>query len=207
MMEQSNRHLPGSDGEHQLQNRYGSTKRAQRFYEQQVLDHLNDQMRHFLDQMEMMFVSTADSHGNCDCSIRCGPPGFVAALTDRTLLYPELRGNGVMASLGNISENPHIGLLLVDFYETTIGLHINGRAAILESAEVQSLASLPDNIHLTHDSVRGSTPERWVQVEVEEVYIHCAKHIPRLKPLTNKTAWGTDDERLKGGDFFGTSSR
>ncbi len=207
MTEQSNRHLPGSDGERQLQDRYGSTKRAQRFYEQQVLDHLNDQMRHFLARMEMMFVSTADSQGNCDCSIRCGPPGFVGALTDRTLLYPELRGNGVMASLGNISENPHIGLLLVDFYETTIGLHINGRAAVLESTDVQSLASLPENIRLTHDSVGGSTPERWVQVEVEEAYIHCAKHIPHLKPLTNKIIWGTDDERLKGGDFFGTSSR
>ena len=44
-------------------------------------------------------------------------------------------------------------------------------------------------------------------LEVEEAYIHCAKHIPHLKPLTNKIIWGTDDERLKGGDFFGTSSR
>ena len=116
------------------------------------------------------------------------PPGFVVRLNDSTPLYPELRGNGVMASLGNISENPHIGLFLVDFYETTIGLHINGRAAVLANADVQSLALLPKGIDRTHDSVGRSTPERWVQVEVEEAYIHCAKHIPNLKPLTNKIA-------------------
>ena len=40
-----------------------------------------------------------------------------------------------MASLGNITENPHIGLVLVDFFETTVGLHLNGSAKILENDE------------------------------------------------------------------------
>ena len=37
---------------------------------------------------------------------------------------------------------------------------------------------------------------------IEEAYIHCAKHIPRLAKLPGDRAWGTDDVRRKGGDFF-----
>jgi uncharacterized protein len=55
-------------------------------------------------------------------------------LDEKTLAYPEYRGNGVMSSLGNISENPHVGLLFVDFTDK-IGLHVNGRARIVENDE------------------------------------------------------------------------
>ena len=54
------RTLPGSSGEHRLQERYGTTARADRFYQQQVLDYLNPRMRDFLGRQEMMFLATAD---------------------------------------------------------------------------------------------------------------------------------------------------
>jgi uncharacterized protein len=47
-------------------------------------------------------------------------------LDARTLRYPEYRGNGSMVSLGNILDNPHIGMVLLDFDQERIGLHING---------------------------------------------------------------------------------
>ena len=45
-------------------------------------------------------------------------------------------------------------------------------------------------------------PEAWVLIAVEEAYIHCSKHVPLLARLEKQIAWGTDDERLKGGNFF-----
>lgn len=196
---------PGSCGEHGLQEKYGTTYRADWFYSHQVVDHLNDEMHRFVSRMEVMFVSTADGKGECDCSIRCGLPGFVIALDDKTIVYPELRGNGVMASLGNISENPHIGLLLVDFFETTVGLHINGKAEIVESQKLLEDSRVTGEIRLKCERQGGRKPERWVRVVIEEAYIHCSKHIPLLKRMPKEIAWGTDDERLKGGDFFGVS--
>jgi len=106
----SDRALPGSDGEHRLQACYGSTARALAFYRNQVLDHLNSAMQAFIARQEMMFVATADRRGEADATFRAGPPGFVLLIDQRTLAYPEYRGNGVMASLGNISENPHVGV-------------------------------------------------------------------------------------------------
>jgi hypothetical protein len=42
----------------------------------------------------------------------------------------------------------------------------------------------------------------WVVVEVEEAYVHCAKHIPLLARLPKDIDWGTDEPRKKGGDYF-----
>ncbi|SHE59086.1 pyridoxamine 5'-phosphate oxidase family protein [Streptoalloteichus hindustanus] len=189
--------MPGSQGEHLLQCAYGTQDRARRFYTQQVLDRLNPTMVEFIGRMDMAFVATSDSQGECDASLRCGPRGFVQVIDERHLAYPEYRGNGVLASLGNISENPHVGILMVDFVTDLIGLHVNGRARIMEDADLRgAYPELPD------DFERGRTPERWVVVEVEEAYIHCRKHIPRMVPVVRNRPWGTDDTRRKGGDYF-----
>jgi uncharacterized protein len=182
---------PGSRGEHELQHRYGSQERARRFYRQQVLDRLNDRMIQFIGRQEMVWIATADAHGECDCSFRAGPPGFVQVLDPRTLRYPEYRGNGVMASLGNIAENPHVGMVFLDFDQERIGLHVNGTARIVEA-----------------DGRNDGRPrvERWVEVRVQEAYIHCRKHLPHLvKVVGDERPWGTDDARAKGGDYFGAS--
>jgi predicted pyridoxine 5'-phosphate oxidase superfamily flavin-nucleotide-binding protein len=194
--------LPGSDGEHALQRHLGTEARAERFYREQVLDHLNERMREFASGIEMFFVATSDRHGECDNSFRAGPPGFLHVLGPQAVAYPEYRGNGVHASLGNMSENPHAGLLLMDFERARIGLHINGRARIVPDAELR--AQYPE---LPVDPVPGRRAELWVRVDVEEAYIHCAKHIPHLvkAPRRNSRDWGTDDHKRKGGDFFGAA--
>lgn len=191
--------FPGSAGEHLLQFAYGSSKRAERFYSDQVLDHLNEQMTEFIGRMELAFIATADAHGEADCSPRSGPAGFIQVLDTKRIAYPEYRGNGVLASLGNISENPHVGMLLLDFTRDQIGLHVNGRARIVEDADLRLEFS-----GILRETVRGRIPERWVVVEIEESYIHCRKHIPRLRPVGKEERdWGTDDMKRKGGDYFG----
>jgi predicted pyridoxine 5'-phosphate oxidase superfamily flavin-nucleotide-binding protein len=189
--------LPGSTGEHALQCAYGTESRAHRFYTDQVRDRLLPAMVTFVERMEMVFVASADARGECDSSLRAGPPGFIRVLDARTLAYPEYRGNGVHASLGNISENGHVGLLMVDFVHDLIGLHVNGAARIVEAAGFA--AAFP---RLPQDAERGRRAERWVVVEVEEAYIHCRKHIPRMARVHEKREWGTDDPGRKGGDYF-----
>ncbi|MFC0449124.1 pyridoxamine 5'-phosphate oxidase family protein [Rhodococcus jostii] len=187
----------GSAGERHLQHRYGTVERAVRFYTEQVLDHLTPAMIDFVGRQEIAFVATADAAGECDNSLRAGAPGFLHVIDPKTLAYPEYRGNGVMASLGNITENPHVGLVLVDFVHDLIGLHINGAARIVEDEVLRS--ALPD---LPGDCAPGRIPQRWVMVAVEEAYIHCRKHIPRMEPVPHHRDWGTDDAKRKGGDYF-----
>lgn len=184
-----------------LQERFGTTARADRFYDDQVLDYLNERMIEFIGRMEMAFIATADGNGECDASFRAGSPGFMTVLDEHTLVYPEYRGNGVMASLGNIYENPHVGILMVDFVRDLIGLHINGTARIVDGDRLCGAG-----LDLPEEPVRGRRAERWVVVDVEEAYIHCRKHIPRLLPASRQRFWGTDDPITKGGDYFGAKA-
>ncbi|MDB5324427.1 MAG: hypothetical protein JWN40_6058 [Phycisphaerales bacterium] len=168
-----------------------------------MLDRLNGAMREFIGRQEMVFIATSDSKGNCDCSLRAGLAGFVRVLGDRALAYPEYRGNGVLASLGNIHENPKVGMMFVDFFRDTVGLHVNGSARIVENEAFVLLPEVPAEVRGDVLVAGGRRPERWVVVEVEEAYIHCSKHIPLLTKLDKSIAWGTDDVRLKGGNYFG----
>jgi uncharacterized protein len=192
---------PGSLGEHQLQERMGNVKRAKAFYDNQVLDHLTPVMREFMARMQMAFIASADAHGDCDATFRAGPPGFVRVLDEKTVMWPEYKGNGVMASLGNVSENGHVGILFVDFFETAVGLHVNGRARIVENEGVEAFAELFDRLPFAtpaHEAPEAKkTPERWVVVQVDEAYIHCSKHIPMLQ-------WADEgaESTRRAGDVF-----
>jgi predicted pyridoxine 5'-phosphate oxidase superfamily flavin-nucleotide-binding protein/tRNA A37 methylthiotransferase MiaB len=194
--------LLGSDGERRLQQKYRSATRAAGFYKNQVIRFLNPNMQAFISRQEMMFIATADRHGAADASFRAGEAGFVRVVDRQTLAFPEYRGNGVMASLGNILENAHIGLLFIDFTGDRIGLHVNGSAKILEWEDVLKNQPLREAIQ-AKSIVAPKKVERWVVVSVMEAYIHCSKHIPRMVKVSEDVHWGTDDYRLKGGDFFG----
>lgn len=182
--------LPGSDGEHELQAELDTKERALQFYDGAMQSSLNDRMVSFIDDRIMFFLSTADGEGETDCSPRFGPKGFVNVLDEDHIAYPEYRGNGVQASLGNMRENPQATLLFVDWWETTVGLHVNGAVTLRDE--------LPRAVDLT-DVDRTKI---WVEVEVEEAYIHCAKHVPKLAIEEFDPPWGTDSLEAKKAGYF-----
>ena len=91
-------------------------------------------------------------------------------------------------------------MTFIDFFENTIGLHVNGKATIIENDEL--LAGKTQAVFANDVWEEGVVPERWISITVEEAYIHCSKHIPHLKKLDKKIHWGTDKGTHKGGDFF-----
>lgn len=195
--------LPGSEGEHELQEKFAAKPRAMNFYNKQVLSFLAPEMQKFIEKQEFLFVSTSDANGECDCTSKLGEAGFIRVLNEKHLMYPEYRGNGVYASLGNISENPHIAMLIIDFYHDTIGLHVNGKARIIENeALLQFKDNIPASVIAEITKEGNKKPERWVIVEVEEAYVQCSKHIPLLKKLDKRVDWGTDSEVEKKVDYF-----
>jgi predicted pyridoxine 5'-phosphate oxidase superfamily flavin-nucleotide-binding protein len=158
-------------------------------------------MQEFIGRMEMVWIATCDGAGRCDCSFRSGPPGFVRVLDEGALAYPDFRGNGVMASSGNLLENPHIGMWFGDFDTDLIGLHVNGRASVLSPEQMRVAdPELPGPDH------PGRRPTHWVTVAVEEAYVHCRKHLPRLVRQPRARHWGTDSPLHKGGDYFGVAA-
>ena len=191
---------PGSAAEHALQERLGTVARADRFYADQVRDRLLPSMVEFVERMTMVFVSTSGEGGECDAAVRGGPPGFVAVLDDGRLALPDDGRRTGAASRVNVRANPHVGLLMVDFVRDRIGLHVNGRATLVDDADLR--AAHPD---LPTGRAPGVPTLTWLVVEVEEAYIHCRKHIPRLAPASPAPPASPADGTIGGAGRTGTA--
>ena len=113
-------------------------------------------------------LSTADADGNCDVSPRGGPAGQVKVLAGGTsVALPDLSGNNLIDSLTNIVDNPRAGLLvLIPGSDET--LRIDGRAR---------LTTDPDLLGLWDDELR--TPKVAVVIDIDAVFMHCAKAFRR----------------------------
>ncbi|OUS17343.1 pyridoxamine 5-phosphate oxidase [Gammaproteobacteria bacterium 50_400_T64] len=200
---QKNNIFPGSDGEHIIQKNFNTDKKALSFYNKQVINELAPLMIKFIEAQEMAFIATSDKKGECDCSFRAGPAGFIKIVNNKTIIYPEYRGNGVMASMGNIYENKNIGLFFIDFYRTAVGLHVNGTAEFIKKEDLsRSLGERKDIVSTLQNTESLNKVIGYVLIDVEEAYIHCSKHIPLLQKIDKKIHWSTDSELHKGGDAF-----
>ena len=191
--------LPGSHGEHKMQEAFKTQDKAKDFYNRQMLDYLAPDMQSFLAKQEMMFIATSDAHGECDSSFRSGEAGFVMVIDEKRVVYAEYKGNGVLASAGNISENPHIGLLFIDFFKNKVGMHINGKAKIINEAELISLMN--KDTSKNEKTIHTSTNQKnvfWILIDVEEAYIHCSKNIPILQKVNESVQKG----KIRPVDFF-----
>lgn len=109
------------------------------------LDHLDDTMRAVSSDAETLFVATrhaepctAHQHG-LDVSHRGGLPGFVVALDEHTLLWPELPGIGHLSTLENLTLDGRCGLLLLAAGHNA-AVRLSGRAEVLwRDAETRRL--------------------------------------------------------------------
>ena len=130
------------------------------------MDRLDKHCRHFIS-ISPFFVLATSGPGGTDASPRGDAPGFVSVVDDNTLIVPDRMGNNRVDSMSNILENPNVGLLfLVPGMSET--LRINGKARVTVDEEL-----------LEPMSVRGKCPKSGLLVEVEEVFMHCAKALMR----------------------------
>ena len=117
----------------------------------------------FIQASPFFLVATADAEGNCDVSPKGDPPGSVKILDRRTIAIPDRAGNRRIDGHRNVLANPHIGLIFIipNVDET---LRINGRAFL--TTEPGLLASM---------AMQGREPKLAIIVEIDEVYMHCAR--------------------------------
>src|SRR5512134_3452917 len=124
---------------------------------------LDEHCRAFIARSPFVLVATADARGRCDVSPKGDAPGFVLVLDARHLAIPDRPGNKRFDGMRNILENPHVGLIfLVPGREET--LRVNGRATVTR-----------DPALLARLEAAGKRPSLAIGVEVEEVFMHCAK--------------------------------
>ena len=132
-----------------------------------VLKHLEKHAKNFIAHAPFFVMSTYNRAGQTDASPRGGKPGFVQLLDDQTLLVPDAKGNNRVDSLVNIVETGQVGcLFLIPGIDET--LRINGTATITTN---------PEYLHLF--SNENHPPKACIKIEVQEMFLHCAKALMR----------------------------
>jgi uncharacterized protein len=149
----------------QLQRQFDTVRLADRIEERLFRERITEDDRAFIARMDMFFLATADAAGRPNCSYKGGDPGFVRVVNDQTLIFPNYDGNGMYISMGNTTENPHVGLLFIDF-ENQKRLRINGIAEIAPA-----------------EAADPGYPEAQfiVKVSVRQVFPNCPRYIHKMQ--------------------------
>jgi uncharacterized protein len=124
---------------------------------------LSSVQKDWLAHSPLGFVATTDAHGRVDVSPKGDPPGFVHVIDDTTIAIPERPGNKRVDGYLNVLQRPYVGtLFLIPGRGDT--LRINGTARILADADF-----------FDELAVEGKRPILALEIDVEEVFFHCAK--------------------------------
>ncbi|MEV4508126.1 pyridoxamine 5'-phosphate oxidase family protein [Dactylosporangium sp. NPDC049525] len=139
----------------------------------EVQTELDDRMQNFVRRQEMLFVATGEPDDGHDCTFVTGGAGFVRVLSVNRLAWPEFDEAGLSDAISDIDRDPRVSLLFVDFARGAIGLHVDGKAKVLDD-DAMRRAYRALNLDPTLDLVADRRPARWITVYVESAYISAA---------------------------------
>ena len=150
-----------------LQDRFDTRRLADRLEQVTLHTAFTANDKAFIERASLFFLATADAQGAPDCSYKGGMPGFVRVLDETHLAFPDYDGNGMFRSLGNILENPQVGLLFIDF-ERQSRLRVNGTASLSDDDPLLKTFSGAQLI---------------VRVHAERIFPNCPRYIPKMQLL------------------------
>src|ERR1700746_4049521 len=152
-------------GNRQLQDRFDSRRISDRLEEKLTRTQFTADDKAFIESLPYFFLATADAAGRPDCSYKGGMPGFVRVTATNELAFPDYDGNGMFKSLGNLLQNPHVGLLFIDMHGKPRRLRVNGEAKVSR-----------DDPLLAHTV--GA--QLIVRVTAAAIFPNCPRYIPKL---------------------------
>jgi predicted pyridoxine 5'-phosphate oxidase superfamily flavin-nucleotide-binding protein len=181
-----------NEGNRRLQDAFDSRRIADRLEAKLARTAFSDDDKAFIESAIYFFLATADAQGRPDSSFKGGPPGFVRVTAPDELAFPDYDGNGMFKSLGNLLENPHVGLLFIDMHGKPRRLRVNGEAKV--SREDPLLAHTVG-------------AQLIVRVKAHAIFPNCPRYIPKLalvepSAYTPKPGCDPVEPAWKGFDAF-----
>lgn len=129
-------------------------------------------LEEFLASLDMFYLGTANAAGQPYIQYRGGSPGFLKVIDEHTLGFADFGGNRQYVTLGNLSENPHAFIFLMD-YANSQRVKLWGTARVVEND--------PKLIERLRDPDYPGTEERAILFALEAWDVNCLQHIhPRF---------------------------
>jgi uncharacterized protein len=143
----------------------------------------------FVSLRDTFYMSSVSETGWPYVQHRGGPLGFLKVLDSHTLGFADYRGNRQYVSVGNVSKDDRVALILVD-YPHRARLKIFGHARVLTSEEPELLERLKTPEY-------RARVERGIVIKVVAFDWNCPQHItPRFTQAEVESVIGTLKTRL-----------
>ena len=160
----------------------GSREVWQRFDGDRASDRFTENEIAFIEARDSFYLASVSESGWPYVQHRGGPTGFLKVLDETTLGFADFRGNRQYISLGNISADDRVALILMD-YPNRARLKI---LAHMEARELDAASDLASRLALPR--YRGK-PERAFLLHLETFDWNCPQHItPRFTTAEIETA-------------------
>jgi hypothetical protein len=159
-----------------VQARMGSRGANERFDDPDApaADRLGPAEREFIAARDSFYMATVSETGWPYVQHRGGPPGFLKVIDARTIGFADYRGNRQYVSVGNLTRDDRVSLILVD-YPNRRRLKIVGRSRLVDPR------SDPEIIARLRDTDYDARVERAMLIAVQAFDWNCPQHItPRF---------------------------
>ena len=131
---------------------------------------IDGDLRAFIAAQTSVFLATANAAGQPYIQHRGGPAGFLRVQDERTIAFADYRGNRQFITSGNLAENSHAFLFLIDYAQRR-RVKIWGTARVVED-DADLVASLMPVGY-------KARPEQAIVFTVQAWDENCPQHIPQ----------------------------
>jgi predicted pyridoxine 5'-phosphate oxidase superfamily flavin-nucleotide-binding protein len=132
---------------------------------------VTEDLQAFIADVRSFYLATASKDGQPYIQHRGGPKGFLRGLDARTLAFADFAGNRQYITTGNLAENPHAFIFLMD-YANRRRVKIWGTARIVADDEALKARLTPEGYRARVEQVVLFTVSAWDT--------NCPQHIPQM---------------------------
>lgn len=181
-------------------------------------EELGPQETDFIAARDSFYMATVSDNGWPYIQHRGGERGFLKVISPTTLAFPDFRGNMQYLSVGNLSHDNRVSLILVD-YPNRRRLKLLGHARVIGIDDIDTVApGLPKLQALLQSGAAPGHTRKIERIMLINVVAHdwnCPQYItpryteeefePRLHALKQRIAWLEAQLRESGSESQGIS--
>ncbi|UPK68836.1 pyridoxamine 5'-phosphate oxidase family protein [Chitinophaga filiformis] len=157
-----------------IQKRLGSRGAYERVENMSYVDGLTPVEEEFIGQLDSFYMASFGENEYPYIQHRGGPKGFIKVIDNETIGIVDFSGNRQYISVGNISKNPKVSLILLSY-------PLRARLKIYAEAEIVEIQDNPALFDLLKPEDYKYRPERMMIFHIKAYDWNCPQHItPRF---------------------------
>lgn len=153
-----------------LQKKLGSRTTYERVEKMSYVDGLTPIESQFISELDSFYMASFGENGYPYIQHRGGPKGFIKVINDETIGIVDFSGNRQYISVGNITRNPKVSLILLSY-------PLRARLKIYAEAEIVEIKDNPALFDQLKPEDYKFKPERMLLFHIKAYDWNCPQHI------------------------------